>query len=198
MCKNEHFQSSGTKNELFKVQKRKTKLMYSLRTKTIFWPLRNCSLLNQLSSPTWIACINPIFEPKVMALILWRVQVGILVRIGLRISSLNFFIKGRNSCVKMNIFKVQGRKTKLMYSLRMKTIFWPLQNCSLLNQLSSTTWITCINPIFEPKVMALMLLVRIGLWFSFNSLFYFDSNWIRLTSLSFLLHLCTYKQDDSI
>ena len=106
MCKNEHFQSSGTKNELFKVQKRKTKLMYSLRTKTIFWPLRNCSLLNQLSSPTWIACINPIFEPKVMALILWRVQVGILVRIGLRISSLNFFIKGRNSCVKMNFFKV--------------------------------------------------------------------------------------------
>jgi hypothetical protein len=38
MCKNELFQSSGTKNEFFKVQGRKTKLMYSLRTKTIFWP----------------------------------------------------------------------------------------------------------------------------------------------------------------
>jgi hypothetical protein len=39
MCKNELFQSSGTKNELFKVQERKTKLMYNLGTKTIFWPI---------------------------------------------------------------------------------------------------------------------------------------------------------------
>ena len=38
MCKSELFQSSGTKNELFKVQVRKTKLIYSLGTKTIFWP----------------------------------------------------------------------------------------------------------------------------------------------------------------
>ena len=41
MCKNEHFQSSGTKNKLFKVQGRKTELMYSLRTKTIFGPKMN-------------------------------------------------------------------------------------------------------------------------------------------------------------
>ena len=32
---NELFQSSGMKNELFKVQGRKMKLMYSLRMKTI-------------------------------------------------------------------------------------------------------------------------------------------------------------------
>ena len=36
MYKNELFQSLGTKNELFKVQWQKTKLMYSLATKTIF------------------------------------------------------------------------------------------------------------------------------------------------------------------
>ena len=30
----------------------------------------------------------------------------------------------RNSFVKINFFKVQGRKTKLMYSLGTKTIFW--------------------------------------------------------------------------
>ena len=39
MCQNEFFQSSGMKNELFKVHGQKTKLMYSLRTKTIFWHL---------------------------------------------------------------------------------------------------------------------------------------------------------------
>jgi hypothetical protein len=38
MCKNEFFQSSGIKNEFCKVQGQKTKLMYSLGTKTIFWP----------------------------------------------------------------------------------------------------------------------------------------------------------------
>ena len=37
MCKKELLQSSGTKNELFKVQEQKTKLMSSLGTKTIFW-----------------------------------------------------------------------------------------------------------------------------------------------------------------
>ena len=36
MCKNEHFQNLGTKNELFKVQKRKTKLIYNLGMKIIF------------------------------------------------------------------------------------------------------------------------------------------------------------------
>jgi hypothetical protein len=36
MCKNEFFQSLGMKNELFKVQGRNTKLMYSLEIKTIF------------------------------------------------------------------------------------------------------------------------------------------------------------------
>ncbi len=36
MCKNEHFQSLRTKNELFKIQERKKKLMYSLGMKTIF------------------------------------------------------------------------------------------------------------------------------------------------------------------
>ena len=35
MCKNKLFQNLGTKNKLFKVQERKTKLMYSLGTKTI-------------------------------------------------------------------------------------------------------------------------------------------------------------------
>ena len=38
MCKNELFRSLWTKNEPFKVQRRKTKLMHSLGTKTIFWP----------------------------------------------------------------------------------------------------------------------------------------------------------------
>ena len=38
ICKNEFFQNLGTKNEFFKVQRRKTKHMYSLGTKTIFWP----------------------------------------------------------------------------------------------------------------------------------------------------------------
>jgi hypothetical protein len=37
MCKNELFQNSGTKNEPFKIQGQKMKLMYSLGTKTIFW-----------------------------------------------------------------------------------------------------------------------------------------------------------------
>ena len=35
MCKNELFQSLETKNEPFKVNGQKTKLMYSLETKTI-------------------------------------------------------------------------------------------------------------------------------------------------------------------
>jgi hypothetical protein len=35
MCKKELFQNPEMKNELFKVQGRKTKLMYSLGTKTI-------------------------------------------------------------------------------------------------------------------------------------------------------------------
>jgi hypothetical protein len=38
MCKNEHFQNLGMENELFKIQGRKTKLMYNLKMKTIFWP----------------------------------------------------------------------------------------------------------------------------------------------------------------
>jgi hypothetical protein len=38
MCKNEFFQNLRTKNELFKVQRQKTKLVYSLEIKTIFWP----------------------------------------------------------------------------------------------------------------------------------------------------------------
>jgi hypothetical protein len=38
MYKNEFFQNSETKNELFKVQERKIKFIYSLETKTIFWP----------------------------------------------------------------------------------------------------------------------------------------------------------------
>jgi hypothetical protein len=41
MCQNEFFQNSRMKNELFKVQGRKTKLMYSLRMKTIFWPFQH-------------------------------------------------------------------------------------------------------------------------------------------------------------
>ena len=39
MYKNKLFQSSRTKNELFKVQEWKTKLMYNLGMKTIFWPI---------------------------------------------------------------------------------------------------------------------------------------------------------------
>ena len=39
MCQNELFQSSRTKNKFFKVQEQKTKLMYSLRVKTIVWPI---------------------------------------------------------------------------------------------------------------------------------------------------------------
>ena len=35
MCKNKFFQSSGTKNELFKVQERKPNFMQNLETKTI-------------------------------------------------------------------------------------------------------------------------------------------------------------------
>jgi hypothetical protein len=35
-CKNEFSQSSGMKNKLFKIQGRKTKLMYSSGTKAIF------------------------------------------------------------------------------------------------------------------------------------------------------------------
>ena len=38
MCKKKLFQNSKTKNELSKVQERKTKLMYTLETKTIFRP----------------------------------------------------------------------------------------------------------------------------------------------------------------
>ena len=37
MCKNEFFQNLWMKNELFKIQKQKTKLVYSLKMKTIFW-----------------------------------------------------------------------------------------------------------------------------------------------------------------
>ena len=40
MCKKEFFfQSSGIKNELFKVQRRKTNFIQSLGTKTIFLPI---------------------------------------------------------------------------------------------------------------------------------------------------------------
>ena len=49
---NEFFQNSGMKNELSKVQVRKTKLMYSLGTKTIFWPkiyIKNLKLLYEFS-----------------------------------------------------------------------------------------------------------------------------------------------------
>ena len=45
MCKNELFQRLGTKNELFKIQRRKTKLMYSLETKTVVLPILNCDEL---------------------------------------------------------------------------------------------------------------------------------------------------------
>ena len=39
MCKNEFFESSGTKNELFKVQRQKPNFMQSLETKTIVYPI---------------------------------------------------------------------------------------------------------------------------------------------------------------
>ena len=38
MCKNELFQSLGTKNELFKVQERKTNFIQSLGMKTLVYP----------------------------------------------------------------------------------------------------------------------------------------------------------------
>jgi hypothetical protein len=38
ICKKEFFQSLGTKNELFKVQERKTKFIQSLGTKTLVYP----------------------------------------------------------------------------------------------------------------------------------------------------------------
>jgi hypothetical protein len=51
MCKNEFFQSSMTKNELFKVQGQKTKLMYSLGTKTVVQPKKKKNFsFNYLSS----------------------------------------------------------------------------------------------------------------------------------------------------
>ncbi len=39
MCKNEFFESSGTKNKLFKVQRQKPNFMQSLGTKTIVYPI---------------------------------------------------------------------------------------------------------------------------------------------------------------
>ena len=39
MCKNSLFQSSGTKNKFFKVQRQKTNFMQSLGTKTIVYPI---------------------------------------------------------------------------------------------------------------------------------------------------------------
>ncbi len=39
MCKNELFQSLGTKNEFFKIQGRKTNFMQNLGTKTIVLPI---------------------------------------------------------------------------------------------------------------------------------------------------------------
>ena len=39
MCKNENFQSSETKNELFKVQRRKMNILPSLETKKILLPI---------------------------------------------------------------------------------------------------------------------------------------------------------------
>jgi hypothetical protein len=36
MCKNEFFQSSGIKNEFFKIHGQKTKLMYSLERRQYF------------------------------------------------------------------------------------------------------------------------------------------------------------------
>jgi hypothetical protein len=38
MCKNELFQTLESKNEIFKVQERKTNFIQSLRTKTIVYP----------------------------------------------------------------------------------------------------------------------------------------------------------------
>ena len=41
MCKNKLFQSSGMKNELFKIQERKTNFIQNLKTKIIVLPLIN-------------------------------------------------------------------------------------------------------------------------------------------------------------
>ena len=56
MCKNEFFQSSEMKKELFKVHGRKTKLMYSLGMKTIFWPIFYLIFYVPLYAPPITTC----------------------------------------------------------------------------------------------------------------------------------------------